>query len=108
MGVMPINAATHRCYSGINVPILWMAAAAKGFDQPGLLRSHRPAGPKVWRLPNKHGVYRGRPPKIDMEGIKERLANGLLPTAIARDLDISRGTVYKAKAAVPSSSKALR
>lgn len=48
----------------------------------------------------KRGVYRGRPPKIDMEGIKERLANGLSPTVIARDLGISRGTVYKAKAAM--------
>ena len=47
----------------------------------------------------KHrGTYRGRPPRIDMEGIKYRLAMGLSPTAIARELEISCGTVYKAKA----------
>ena len=42
--------------------------------------------------------YRGRPPRIDMEAIKHRLARGLSPTAIARELRISRGTVYKARA----------
>ena len=43
-------------------------------------------------------AYRGRPPRIDMEAIKHRLARGLSPTAIARELRISRGTVYKARA----------
>ena len=46
------------------------------------------------------GAYRGRPPRIDMEAIKHRLAMGLSPTAIARELGISRGTVYKARADV--------
>ena len=54
----------------------------------------------------RRGVYRGRPPKIDMEAIKERLVKGLSPTVIARDLGISRGTVYKAKAAMPVSRQA--
>jgi DNA invertase Pin-like site-specific DNA recombinase len=54
----------------------------------------------------RRGVYRGRPPKIDMEAIRERLAKGLSPTVIARDLGISRGTVYKAKAAMPVSRQA--
>ena len=44
------------------------------------------------------GAYRGRPPKIDMESIKQRLAQGLSPTQIARELGVSRGTVYKARA----------
>jgi len=44
------------------------------------------------------GVYRGRTPKIDMPTIQARLAEGLSPTEIARDMGISRGTVYKAKA----------
>ena len=35
IGVMPANAATGRTYAGINVPILWMAAADRGFEQPG-------------------------------------------------------------------------
>lgn len=43
------------------------------------------------------GVYRGRPPKIDMEAIRTRLAHGDSPTQIARDMGISRGTVYKAR-----------
>ena len=33
-----------------------------------------------------------------MEAIKHRLTMGLSPTAIARELRISRGTVYKARA----------
>ena len=43
------------------------------------------------------GAYRGRPPRIDMGAIKRRLDMGLSPTAIARELGVSRGTVYKAK-----------
>ena len=46
----------------------------------------------------RRGVYRGRPPKIDQEAIQNRLARGLSPTEIAREMGISRGTVYKAKA----------
>ena len=46
----------------------------------------------------RKGVYRGRPSKIDMTAIQVRLADGLSPTEIARDMGISRGTVYKAKA----------
>ena len=46
----------------------------------------------------QRATYRGRLPSIDMEAIKHRLARGLSPTAIARELRISRGTVYKARA----------
>ena len=46
------------------------------------------------------GVYRGRPPKIDMDEIRERLSKGVSPTEIARSMGISRGTVYKAKASM--------
>jgi len=47
----------------------------------------------------KHrGAYRGRTPKIDMSAIQAKLAEGLSPTEIARNMGISRGTVYKAKA----------
>ena len=46
----------------------------------------------------QRGAYRGRPSRIDMEAIKHRLAMGLSPTDIARELGISRGTVYKARA----------
>ena len=45
----------------------------------------------------RRGAYRGRPPRIDMEAIKHRLAMDLSPTQIARELGVSRGTVYKAK-----------
>ena len=41
------------------------------------------------------GVYKGRSPKIDRYEIKRLLSEGLGPTQIARDLDISRGTVYQ-------------
>jgi DNA invertase Pin-like site-specific DNA recombinase len=43
------------------------------------------------------GVYRGRRPKIDMAKIQQRLIAGASPTEIAREFDISRGSVYKAK-----------
>ncbi|AUH35696.1 recombinase family protein [Paracoccus tegillarcae] len=46
------------------------------------------------------GVYRGRKPKIDMDEIREKLKAGQSPTRIARDMKISRGTVYKAKVAL--------
>lgn len=44
------------------------------------------------------GVYRRRPPKIDMTAIQSKLGAGLSPSEIAREMGISRGTVYKAKA----------
>ena len=46
----------------------------------------------------QRGVYRGCPPRIDIEAIQHRLATGLSPTQIPRELGISRGTVYKARA----------
>ena len=45
----------------------------------------------------RRGTYRGRPPKIDMEAIRNRLSECQSPTRIAREMGISRGTVYKAK-----------
>ena len=45
----------------------------------------------------QRGACRGRPPKIDMDAIRRRLAEGQSPTRIARVPGISRGTVYKAK-----------
>lgn len=45
----------------------------------------------------RKGVYRGRPPKIDMATIQAKLGAGLSPTEIAREMGISRGTVYKAR-----------
>ena len=35
-----------------------------------------------------------------MKAIRHRLAMGLSPTAIVRELGVSRGTVYKAKAGI--------
>jgi DNA invertase Pin-like site-specific DNA recombinase len=46
------------------------------------------------------GVYKGRPPRIDHAEITRRLAAGEGPTAIARALGISRGSVYKARGEV--------
>ncbi|MGH0004294.1 recombinase family protein [Pseudovibrio ascidiaceicola] len=43
------------------------------------------------------GVYKGRPPQIDKKKIEMRLAAGQSPTEIARELGVSRGTVYKVK-----------
>lgn len=46
----------------------------------------------------QRGAYRGRTAKIDMAALQVKLAEGLSPTEIARDMGVSRGTVYKAKA----------
>ncbi len=46
----------------------------------------------------QRGAYRGRKPKIDMAAIQKKLADGIPPTEIAREMGVSRGTVYKAKA----------
>jgi len=43
------------------------------------------------------GVYKGRPAKIDRDEIKKRLALGERPSDIARDLGVSRTTVYKVR-----------
>lgn len=43
------------------------------------------------------GVYKGRPPSIDQDKIKQHLLEGKRPTQIAKDLEISRGTIYKIK-----------
>lgn len=63
--------------------------------ETNLRRERQAEGIAVAKIRN---VYRGRPPKIDMDAIKDLLAKGLSPTEISRELDISRGTVYKAKA----------
>lgn len=49
------------------------------------------------------GAYRRRSPKIDMEAIGNRLAEGQSLTRIAPELGVSRGTVYKAIGKVCSS-----
>ena len=46
------------------------------------------------------GVYKGRPPKIDREEIRQRLSQGHGPTQIARELEVSRGTVYQTQKAM--------
>lgn len=43
------------------------------------------------------GIYKGRPPSIDQDKIKQHLLAGKRPTQIAKDLEISRGMVYKVK-----------
>jgi DNA invertase Pin-like site-specific DNA recombinase len=45
----------------------------------------------------KRGVYKGKPPKIDKEEIIKRLKSGQGPSQLAREMSISRGSVYKAR-----------
>ena len=54
----------------------------------------------------RRGIYRGRPPKIDMDTIRHRIAEGQSPTRIAREMGGSRGTVYKAKGKAGDHDKA--
>lgn len=44
----------------------------------------------------ERGVYRGRKPTVDAARIRALRASGLGPTAIAREMGISRITVYRA------------
>jgi len=55
----------------------------------------------------RRGVYRGRAPKIDIDAIQSKLADGRSPTEIAREMGVSRGTVYKAKAQMSSRGKII-
>ena len=48
------------------------------------------------------GIYKGRPPKIDMKEIKRRISDGQRPADIAREMEVARSTVYKAKTEVNS------
>ena len=50
------------------------------------------------------GVYKGRPPSIDQAQIKQLLLEGRRPTQIAKDLEISRGTIYRVKRFIDSNS----
>ncbi len=59
------------------------------------LRRERQAGGIA--MAKQMDTYRGRPPKIDMDAIRDRIAEGQSPTRIAREMGVSRGTVYKAK-----------
>ncbi|MXW87442.1 MAG: recombinase family protein [Boseongicola sp. SB0673_bin_14] len=56
----------------------------------------------------RRGACRGRPPTIDMDEIRARLAEGQSPTRIAREMGISRGTVYKAKGKTGEHGKAAQ
>ena len=85
-------------------PVDTSTAAGKAFfDMLGVfaefetnLRRERQAEGIV--MAKRRGAYRGRPPRIDMEDIRHRLARSQSPTEVARELGISRGTVYKARA----------
>jgi len=41
------------------------------------------------------GVYKGGKPRIDPDAVRKLIADGIKPSHIARQLGISRGTVYK-------------
>lgn len=49
------------------------------------------------------GVYKGGKPRIDPEAIRKLAAEGVKPAHIARQLGISRGTVYRS---IPANSPA--
>lgn len=90
-------------------PVDTSTAAGKAFfDMLGVfaefetnLRRERQA--EGIKAAKRKGVYRGRPPKIDMGQVQAKLSAGISPMKIALEMGISRGTVYKAKAQMPRS-----
>ena len=85
------------------------AAGKAFFDMLGVfaefetnLRRERQA--EVIAAAKLRGAYRGRPPRINMDAIRKRLATGLSPMQIARELKVSRGTGYKARAGMTNSA----
>lgn len=89
--------------SATEQPVDTSTAAGKAFfDMLGVfaefeinLRRERQAEGIV--AAKKRGIYKGRPPKIDRDAIQQRLKQGQGPTQIARDLGVSRGTVYQVR-----------
>lgn len=85
-------------------PVDTSTAAGKAFfDMLGVfaefetnLRRERQA--EGIKAAKRKGVYRGRVPKINMAAIQAKLIEGCSPTEISREMGVSRGTVYKAKA----------
>ena len=53
----------------------------------------------------ERGVYKGRPPKLDPDQVLSLQKEGLGPTAIARRLEISRASVYRLLAKMPTSDR---
>src|SRR3546814_2954689 len=51
------------------------------------------------------GVYKGRKNNVDDDGIRRRLAAGASKARVARDLKVSRMTVYRALDIIPSQTK---
>lgn len=53
------------------------------------------------------GIYKGRPSSIDQDKIKQHLLEGKRPTQIAKELEISRGTIYKIKQLISLESSTI-
>ena len=53
------------------------------------------------------GVYTGGKPRVDPEAVRKLAADGVRPAHIARQLGISRGTVYRFLPAAPKTSGTL-
>src|SRR3546814_986106 len=51
------------------------------------------------------GVYKGRKKNVDDDEIRRRLAAGASKARVARDLKVSRMTVYRALDIIPSQTK---
>ena len=91
-------------------PVDTSTAAGKAFfDMLGVfaefetnLRQERQA--EGIKAATRKGVYRGRPPKIDIVAIQARLDAGISPTEVTREMGVSRGTVYKAMAQMATGS----
>ncbi|WP_018403229.1 recombinase family protein [Marinobacter gelidimuriae] len=56
----------------------------------------------------RKGTYKGRPKMVDEAEICKRMASGSTKAQIARDMGVSRMTVYRALQKLPSTEKIMR
>ena len=61
----------------------------------GFIRDRQRAGIEAAKA---RGAYKGRPPSIDAERVKQLKSEGMGPTAIAKELGVTRSAIYKSLA----------
>lgn len=94
----------------IRIPGSWPTVETRA--QPKVLDMERPVTKRRQAegivVARRKGDCREPPPKIDLDEIRARIAEGQSPIGIARKMGISRGAAYKAKGMAGESGKAVQ